>query len=98
AKLVTGVQTCALPIWMVVPTTAVWIETQPRPCAIAIACGLPPTSIVLITAFRPGSIRDTVPSRLLATQTLPSPTAMPVGERPTRSEERRVGKERGARW
>ena len=48
-----------------------------------IACGLPPTSIVFTTLPRTGSIRDTVPSRLFATQTLPKPTAMSVGERPT---------------
>ena len=63
--------------------SAVWTDTQTRPFPTAIACGLPPTSIVFTTLLRTGSIRDTVPSRLFATQTLPKPTAMPVGERPT---------------
>jgi len=36
-----------------------------------------------LTSFRSGSIRDTVLSAVLATHTAPSPTATPVGPRPT---------------
>src|SRR6476661_2418226 len=35
------------------------------------------------TVFVPGSIRETVPSRLLTTQTAPAPKAIPVGPLPT---------------
>ena len=39
-----------------------------------IACGLPPTVILAVTRSVAGSIRLTVPSPLLATQTEPAPT------------------------
>src|SRR6476619_2931421 len=35
------------------------------------------------TIFVPGSIRETVPSRLLTTQTAPAPVAIPLGPLPT---------------
>ena len=40
-------------------------------------------SIVWTTRFARGSMRDTVPSTLFATQTAPAPTAIPVGPAPT---------------
>ena len=40
--------------------------------------------MVATTVSDRGSIRDTVPSTLLATQTAPGPTAIPVGPAPTR--------------
>ena len=56
--------------------------TQRRPPATASDCGLPPTRIV--STFRvAGSTRLTVPSRAFATQTEPSPTVTPSGNRPT---------------
>ena len=36
-----------------------------------------------MTVFVPGSIRETVPSRLLTTQTAPAPVAIPLGPLPT---------------
>src|SRR3954454_9605539 len=36
-----------------------------------------------MTVFVPGSIRETVPSRLLTTQTAPAPVAIPLGPFPT---------------
>src|SRR6266536_5675408 len=42
-----------------------------------------PTSIVGTTVFVLGSILEIVPSRLLATQTAPLPTAIPLGPLPT---------------
>ena len=42
-----------------------------------------PTSIVATAAWRRGSIRVTVPSPALTTQTAPSPTAIRVGRVPT---------------
>ena len=41
-----------------------------------------PTLIHRVFPLR-GSIRETVPSRLFATQTAPAPTATPLGPRPT---------------
>ena len=43
------------------------IQIEPKPAATAI--GTFPTGILSTTWFVPGSIRETVPSRLLATQT-----------------------------
>src|SRR6516165_6217199 len=42
-----------------------------------------PTVIVLLTRFELGSMRETVPSPLLATHTAPEPTARAVGWCPT---------------
>src|SRR2546428_4037866 len=39
--------------------------------------------MVATTLFVPGSILETVPSPLFATQTAPAPYAMPTGARPT---------------
>src|SRR5438067_9517023 len=36
-----------------------------------------------MTVFVPGSIRETVPSRLLTTQTAPAPVVIPLGPLPT---------------
>ena len=65
------------------PTSALWTDTYTRPFPAAIDRGLPPTAIVLTTLLLRGSIRDTVPSRLFATQTPPKPTMTSVGARPT---------------
>ena len=50
----------------------------------AMPTGPLPTSIGWTTVFVPGSIRETVPSRLLVTQTAPFPIAIPLGLLPTR--------------
>jgi hypothetical protein len=42
-----------------------------------------PTSLVCTAVLVSGSIRETVPSRLLVTQTAPAPVVMPLGLLPT---------------
>src|SRR5258707_46679 len=49
----------------------------------ATASGPFPVRTVAVTEFVPGSIRETVPSRLLTTQTAPAPVAIPLGPLPT---------------
>ena len=58
-------------------------ETQTACGVTAIPFGAAPTGNVPVTAFFAGSMRDTVPSRLFATQTLPSPYAIADGPLPT---------------
>ena len=57
--------------------------THSRPPATVSEFGEFPRSIVFVTRFVRGSMRETVPERLFATQTAPAPTAMPDGSRPT---------------
>ncbi len=52
--------------------------THARPPATVIACGLPPTAIVVVLSLL-GSMRVTVPSPLLATHTEPAPIETPAG-------------------
>ena len=54
-----------------------------RPVAAATAVGSLPTRTVPVTAFVAGSIRETVPSWRLTTQTAPSPIATALGPLPT---------------
>src|SRR5436305_106313 len=54
--------------------------------------------IVAITEPVVGLTRESVPSSALATHTASPPYAIPAGPLPTRSEERRVGKEGRSRW
>src|SRR2546427_5366641 len=70
---VTGVQTCALPIWRRRPHR-VWVRSETPP---TIGCH---------------TIATTVPNDLRKL------AAVPSFSRPTRSEERRVGKECRSRW
>jgi hypothetical protein len=64
-------------------TEPVWTVTQTRPADTVRLSGESPTAMVATTRSLRGSMRDTVPSRLLATQTAPAPTAIPVGPAPT---------------
>jgi len=57
------------------------IQTALLPTAMS--SGRPPTLIVVTTRFVLGSIRETVPSALFATQTVPAPTATLAGISPT---------------
>jgi hypothetical protein len=57
--------------------------TKTWPAPTATSSGPAPTGIVATTSSVFGSIRDTVPSPLLATQTAPAPTATPMGDLPT---------------
>ena len=54
-------------------------DTHTRPVATATPPGPFPTGINAVTAFVAGSILETEPPRLLATQTPPLPEAIPVG-------------------
>src|SRR6266446_5251855 len=56
--------------------------THTSPNAATTPPGAGPTLIRRVFPLR-GSIRETVPSRLFATQTAPAPTATPLGPRPT---------------
>ena len=57
--------------------------TQTDSSPTATPRGSPPTRIVATTRRVTGSIRETVPSSVFATQTAPAPAAMPLAPRPT---------------
>ena len=59
------------------------LATQTLSPSVAIAVGVLPTGMVVITALVAGSIDLTVPSSAFATQTERFPTAIAEGPRPT---------------
>ena len=62
------------------------VTPRPRSGPTAMSPSSLPTGIVAVTELVAGSIRETVPSIELATQTAPLPVAMLLAPRPTRIE------------
>src|SRR5690606_39513504 len=83
---VTGVQTCALPIWILVDHAEMWPLRPPRPFGDGILAGAVPRLSVEahLAAIRPDEAQCDPRRRRLA--------------RAGRSEERRVGKGGRSRW
>src|SRR5205823_10069130 len=96
-KLVTGVQTCALPIWDVAELTRRVEQLSAAVAKLSTAPGAAPAPAAAPARARAAAAK--APAKKAAKKAAAKvPAKKAPGKRPARSEERRVGKECRGGW